>query len=104
MRSAAATPSALAWNCAAALRSGAYSSGASTRIVSAGAKPDAAAVEADADLDGDDRRAERRRELEHERREEGDPQRAHRLAPVGLARLGERSAWIGAAVERAQRR
>ena len=47
------------------------------------------AIETDADLDRDDGGAERRGELEHEGREERDPQRAHRLAAVVLAGLGE---------------
>ena len=38
-RSATATPSALAWNCAASCRIGRYSSGASTSTVSGGARP-----------------------------------------------------------------
>ena len=72
--------------------------------MSAGARAMPPPVEADADLDRDDRGAERRGELEHERREERDPQRCHRLAPVGLGRLGDAVDLGGAAVERAQRR
>ena len=86
---AAAIPSALAWNCTATLLRGAYSSGASTRIVSAGASamsprsrrtPISTAMTAVPSVAASSStRAERNR----------DPQRAHRLATVVLAGLGE---------------
>ena len=65
IREATAAPSALAWNCAARLRRGRYSSGASTSTVSAGLEPDIAFREADAHDDGDERDPECRSELEH---------------------------------------
>ena len=51
----------------------------------AGLEADPAVDEAHADRDGHERDPERGRELEHRAREERDPQRRHRAAPV-LAR------------------
>ena len=86
-RCAAASPSALAWNWTAPFRHGRKSSGASTRIASAGSSAMPPVREPDPDLDRDERRPERGGELEHERRQERDPQRLHRPAPelVGVA-------------------
>ena len=58
--------------------------------------------ELDADGDRDERRAERRQQLEHERREEADAQRRHRLAAVALARVVDRLRGRVLAAERAQ--
>ncbi len=88
---ATAMPSALAWNCAPRLRSGRYSSGASTSTVSAGLEADAAVDEPDADRDRDERDPERRRQLEHGAREERDPERAHRRAAVLVADARDRA-------------
>ena len=73
------------------LRSGRYSSGASTSTVSAVSKPMRAVDEAHADGHGDERDAERRRELEHRPGEERDAQRPHRR-PAVLRRSPPRSA------------
>ena len=59
--------------------------------------------ELDADGDRDERRAEHRQQLEHERREEADAQRRHRLAAVALARVVDRLRGGVLAAERAQR-
>ncbi len=59
--------------------------------------------ELDRDGRGDERRPEHREQLEDERGEEGDPQRRHRLAPVGVAGLGQRPDLGGVAVVGAQR-
>ena len=105
MRSATASPSALAWNCAPSWRSGRYSSGASTSTVSPACRPSPPSDEPHADRDRDERDAERGRQLQHRAREEADPQRPHRRPPV-LARSPRRSTrrLRPAAVERAQRR
>ncbi len=65
---------------------------------------DAAVHEPDPELDGDDRSAERRGELEREGGEERDPQRRHRRAPVVVGVGRDRIGLRGAAAVGAQRR
>ncbi len=60
--------------------------------------------EAQADLDGHDRGAQRRERLEHERRHEGEAQHLHRHSPVALARGLERARLVRRAPEGPQRR
>ncbi len=60
-------------------------------------------IELHGDRSGDERDADHRQQLEHERREERDPQRLHRLAPVGLTGLLERALLRVVAIVRAQR-
>ena len=56
-----------------------------------GPEAEAPVDEPHADRDRDERDAERRRQLEHRSRQEADAQRRHRLCPVALADLGDRS-------------
>ena len=90
MRSAAAMPSADAWNCAPTLRSGRYSSGASSSTVSPASSPRSPADELHPDRRRHQRRAEHRQQLQHQRRQEPDAQRPHRLAAQPVARHGDR--------------
>ena len=85
IRSATASPSALAWNCAPSWRA-AVQLGREHEHGQPGLEPEAAADEPHADRDRDERDAERGGQLEHRAREEADAQRAHRGAPVALAR------------------
>ena len=56
------------------------------------------------DLHRDDRRAERADHLQHQRREEGNPQHTQRRIPVALADLGDDRDLFAAAVEQLERR
>ena len=69
-----------------------------------GLEADAALDEAHADGHGDERDAERRRELEHRPREERDAERAHRRAAVLVAHRRDLLRLRLAAVEGAKRR
>ena len=69
-----------------------------------GLQAERAADELHADRRGDQRGADHRAQLEHERRQERDPQRGHRLGAVALADVGERLRLGVLAAVRAQRR
>ena len=69
-----------------------------------GRERDGAVDEPDAELDGDDRSAERGRQLECERGQKGDAQRRHRGAPVVVGVRRDRIGLRRAAPVRAQRR
>ena len=90
IRSATASPSALAWYSAPRRRNGRYSSGASTMHGQPGLEAEDAADEPHAGRDRDERDPERRRELQHGARQEADAQRLHGRRAIALADLGQR--------------
>ena len=103
MRSATASPSALAWYSAPRRRNGRYSSGAEHDHHESRLQAEVAADEAHARGHRHQRHAERRGQLEHRSRQEADPQRLHRGRPVALADRGEDRDLVAGTPERAQR-
>ena len=72
IRSATASPSALAWYSAPSRRNGRYSSGASTITASPASRPRLPSTSRTPAVDRDQRHAERRRQLEHRPGQEAD--------------------------------
>ena len=102
--SAAATPSMLAWNRAPTSRSGRYASGARISTSSAVSRSRLPVEQPEPDLHGDQRHRQRREQLQHERRQERDPQRAHRRLAVRLGHPpDQRDLGLGPAEDRQRR-
>ncbi len=84
-------------------RSGQYTSGASSSTVKPVVKAHLAEHQPQADADRDQRHPEGGQQLEHQRRQERDPQRRHRRAAVGGGQFGDAMLGPGGAAQRPQR-
>ena len=104
IRSATASPSALAWYSAPSRRNGRYSSGASTSTVSPAWSARLPFTRAHPRGHGDQCDPERRRQLQHRPRQKAHPERLHGRDAVALADLAEHGHLIVGSSKGAQRR